>query len=204
MGLVDIGAAEYHTLGKGRYSNFSIAVTHRVGELQRALGISLSEIAKLNRRSVVAAPLFGRPNTKTGTVDRAPDVFVLMPFKSELRPVYDDHIRVTVESLHLTVARADDFFTTHAIMSDIWNSIWSARALIADCTGRNPNVFYELGMAHTVGRPVVIISQSENDVPFDIRHLRYLPYEYTPRGMKLFEANLAETLRVTLGLAEDA
>jgi hypothetical protein len=39
---------------------------------------------------------------------------------------------------------------------------------------------------------------------FDIRHLRYLEYEYTPRGMKLFEAKLATTLRVTLELKEDA
>jgi hypothetical protein len=146
--------------------NFPIAVTHRVRELQNALGISLSEISRLDDQAVVAAPLFGQPRRRIFDTEPAPDIFVLMPFRSELRPVYDDHIRSTVESLHLTVARADDFFTTHAIMRDVWNSIWSAKAIIADCTGRNPHVFYELGMAHTVGKPVVIISQSSADVPF--------------------------------------
>jgi hypothetical protein len=41
-------------------------------------------------------------------------------------------------------------------MWDVWNSIYSSSIIIADCTGRNPNVFYELGIAHTLGKPVIL------------------------------------------------
>ena len=67
--------------------------------------------------------------------------------------------------------------------------MYRSRAVIADCTTRNPNVFYEIGMAQTVGKPVLLITQDESDVPFDLRHLRYIKYAYTPPGMAAFEAN---------------
>jgi hypothetical protein len=99
-----------------------------------------------------------------------------------------------VAAIGLTVKRADDFFTAHSIMADVWNAICGSRAIIADCTGRNPNVFYEIGVAHTIGKPVILTTQSRDDVPFDLRHLRYIEYEYTPPGMRQYEAALTETL----------
>ena len=54
---------------------------------------------------------------------------------------------------------------------------------------------YEIGMAHTVGRPVVIITQSVDDVPFDLKHYRCIIYEHTPRGCKALEDKLEGTLR---------
>jgi hypothetical protein len=63
-------------------------------------------------------------------------------------------------SIAITVKRVDDFFTAHHVMADVWRGIWGARAILADCTGRNPNVFYEIGVAHTIGRPVVLITQN--------------------------------------------
>jgi hypothetical protein len=50
-------------------------------------------------------------------------------------------------------------------------------------------------MAHTVGKPVILITQNEDDVPFDLRHIRYITYEYTPSGMTAFESALAKTLQ---------
>jgi hypothetical protein len=47
-----------------------------------------------------------------------------------------------------------------------------SRVVICDCTGRNPNVFYEIGIAHTLGREVILITQNPEDIPFDLRHLR--------------------------------
>jgi hypothetical protein len=55
--------------------------------------------------------------------------------------------------LGITSTRADDFFAANSIISDVWNAITDAKVLVADCTGRNPNVFYELGIAHTLGSP---------------------------------------------------
>jgi hypothetical protein len=58
-----------------------------------------------------------------------------------------------------------------------------AKVIIADCTGSNPNAFYKIGLAHTLGKPVILTSQSVRDVPFDLRYLHFISYEYTPQGM---------------------
>jgi hypothetical protein len=92
------------------------------------------------------------------------------------------------------------FFLQGRVIEDIWVAINSAKVIIADCTGRNPNVFYELGMAHTIGKEVVLITQDIDDIPFDVRHIRFIVYEYTPRGMKEFEVQLKKTLRYILGI----
>jgi hypothetical protein len=143
--------------------------------------------------SVVVSPVFGVP--RSGQVN---DVFVIMPFREGLRPVYEDHIRPVAEGLGLTIGRADDLFTTHRIIDDIWASLSSSRIIIADCTGHNANVFYELGIAHTIGKPVILIAQSEADVPFDLRQFRYIIYTYTAPGMTSFERSLRKTLESIL------
>jgi hypothetical protein len=143
---------------------------------------------------MIVNPYFGLPATPS----TSSDVFVLMPFSNELKPVYEDHIKKVVQKLNLKVARADDFFTADSIMSDIWNAICDTRLVIADCTGRNPNVFYEIGLAHTIGKRVVLITKDKDDIPFDIRHLRYIEYEYTPRGIKELEDRLTKTIKLEL------
>jgi hypothetical protein len=70
-----------------------------------------------------------------------------MPFLERLRPVWEDHIRKAAADAGLTVARADDFFTADSVVREVWNAIFHAKAVVADCTGRNPNVFYEIGLA---------------------------------------------------------
>jgi hypothetical protein len=159
--------------------------------LQGLLGISLTTLAEIEKANagVAVQPLFGKPRPFV-----APDVFVLMPFEAGLRPVYDDHIKAVAKQLSMSVARADDFFTTHAVVDDIWAAVYAAKVVIADCTGRNPNVFYEIGMAHTVGKPVVLITQNDADVPFDLKSLRYIHYSYTPPGMRMFEERLLKTI----------
>lgn len=154
------------------------------------LGASLTELANRTHKTIYVEPLFPMPYS---SVDSA-DVFVLMPFTQELKPVYEDHLKSVCDNCGFSVARADDFFNAHEIMSDVWTAIYQSRVVIGDCTGRNPNVFYELGIAHTMGKPVVLITQSKDDVPFDIKHRRYIKYDFTPRGMKKFENNLKATL----------
>jgi hypothetical protein len=136
------------------------------------------------------SPVFGDPSRRIDW----PQVFVLMPFSPELAPVFEDHIKKVATSMRLTVARADDFFTTESVIGDIWSAIFHALAVVADCTGRNPNVFYEIGIAHTLGRDTVLITQSKEDVPFDLRHLRYIQYDFTPRGTQALEKRLRETM----------
>ena len=122
-------------------------------------------------------------------------VFVLSPFEEPFDTIYKDHIKSTVESVSgLGCLRADDIYDNRPIIEDIWRYTNEARMLIAELTGRNPNVFYETGIAHTVGKEVILITQSMDDVPFDLKHLRCVVYEYTPRGMATLEQNLNNTI----------
>jgi len=170
-------------------------VTPALESIQAALHISLTELSARTPDSVIVSPLFG------GSVPSVsvPDVFVLMPFADRLRPVYDDHIKKVAEQTGLSVGRANDFFAAESIVADIWRAIFNCRILVADCTDRNPNVFYEIGIAHTVGKRTIIVAQSLDDVPFDLRHLRCIIYEYTPRGMAKFNESLSRTLAIETG-----
>lgn len=122
-------------------------------------------------------------------------VFVLSPFKEPFNTIFIDHIKPTVEAIEgVTCMRADDIYDNRPIIEDIWRSINEAHIVISELTGRNANVFYETGIAHTVGKEVILITQNMDDVPFDLRHLRCIVYEYTPRGIQILETNLRNTI----------
>ena len=175
----------------------SLRLSDQWHKLQATLGIRLSWLVALeDESSVLVQPFFGAPHQNDEC--HALDMFVAMPFSEALRPVYDDHIKAVAHRLGLAAKRANDFFTIHSIVLDVWSAIWNARVVVADCTGRNPNVFYEIGIAHSIGKPVVLIAQSADDVPFDVRHIRYIEYSFTPRGMSEFELRLADTLGAAL------
>lgn len=123
--------------------------------------------------------------------------FVLMPFRDELDPIYQDHIVKVCQCLNITVTRADHIFSVRPIMEDILESVATARFIIADLTDCNPNVLYETGICHALGKDVILITQGP-DVPFDLRDKRMISYEYTPRGMKKLENSLKKTLQTLL------
>ena len=122
------------------------------------------------------------------------DVFVLMPFSLEMQPIFQNHVKVITEELHLSCKRADDLFTNGMIINEIWSSIYFSSIIIADCTGRNPNVFYEIGIAHTLGKETILITQSMEDIPFDVRHLRIIKYDNNLQGMIMFDERLRKTI----------
>src|ERR1700722_1077261 len=103
--------------------------------------------------------------------------FVLMPFSGLHFEYFQGILAPAAKDAGLTAVKADDIYGTAPIMSDIWRSIWSARVVIADVTGKNPNVNYELGLCHALGVPTIIITQDLGDVPFDYRHLRCIVYD---------------------------
>jgi hypothetical protein len=121
--------------------------------------------------------------------------FVLMPFAREFDKVYR-LIRDTLQSpdMNIICTRADDFKDSN-ILQTILRSIAQSEYVLADLTGANPNVFYETGIAHSVKEPekVFIITQSLNDVPFDLRQLRCSIYATSPIGMKNLKAELIST-----------
>jgi hypothetical protein len=181
----------------GRETN-RLVFSPQCSAMARALRLSFSGMDDVAQPgSMVVSPYFGLPHAGRDLVD----VFVVMSFEKALEPVYTDHIAAVVARCGLKVARADNFFTARHVIEDVWGAIASSRAIIADCTGRNPNVFYEIGIAHTVGKPVILITQHEDDVPFDLRATRFIRYSYTPRGMAEFENSLKMTLSAVLGVA---
>ncbi len=141
---------------------------------------------------VVCFPTFGKPSDNLESV--ASDVFVAMPFKPDMAPVYSLICEAT-QALHLSVKRADEFSSSNSIIADVWSAIWNSKCVVADCTGKNPNVFYEIGVAHTVGLPVILIAQSKDDIPFDVRHIRYLEYELSDAGRTTFVKAFQSTIR---------
>lgn len=103
--------------------------------------------------------------------------FVVMPFSPLYQTEYEKVIQPTLEELDIKCIRGDQIYTQQRIMDDIWGSIRSCRFIIAELTGRNPNVLYEVGLAHAIGKPVIIMTRNEEDVPFDLKNLRYLFYD---------------------------
>ncbi len=140
--------------------------------------------------AITISPLFQVPNNESHALAYF-DVLVVMPFQEDLSTFYEEGIKTTVEELHLSVGRADELFSSRSIMDDIWRAIYFSKFLIADCSYKNPNVFYEVGIAHTLGKPVVLLSQSNDDIPFDLRHLRHI--FYNPEDFQ--ESGFLEKLR---------
>ncbi|MFO1173586.1 MAG: hypothetical protein U1E49_21775 [Hyphomicrobiaceae bacterium] len=173
---------------KGHENAIRVSLADGFFAAQDTLGFSLSELSRRNERSVIATPLFSPPTTKRF------DVFVIMPFDPAFRTIYDQTIAVSALSAGRSVGRGDDFFGSNYVIDDIWSSIYNAEFIIADCTSRNANVFYELGISHTLGRNTLIITQSEVDIPFDLRHWRYHVYQTNSDGLSRLSIKVREFL----------
>lgn len=132
------------------------------------------------------------------------DIFMVMPFLEEMQTIYDIHIKSVARNLKLQIKRGDDFFAQHAIMEEIWSATNAAKLIIADCTGKNANVFYELGIAHTLDKPTIMITQNREDIPFDVHHRRGIVYHNNPTGMRKFKKELRTAIIKILGLQVEA
>jgi hypothetical protein len=152
----------------------------------------LAEIEKLHTKvSLLSAE---PPSSVLDAAPRGGSVaFVAMPFEPEpLQVVYEDFLRPAIEdACGAKCFRGDDALGSSVVMEDILAGIKDADIVVADLTGQNANVFYEIGIAHAFEKKVLLISQSSDDVPFDLRHRRILVYDYTPRGCKTLEGAVA-------------
>lgn len=120
-------------------------------------------------------------------------VSAMMPFHPSFDGVYAE-LKALCESIGLHCRRADDIWENPAVIQDVVSLIDKSNVVICDCSTRNPNVFYEAGIAHTLGRETILITQNENDIPFDLRHLRYVKYLNNGEGL----TQLSQTLRTRL------
>ena len=117
-------------------------------------------------------------------------VSVMMPFDAKFDPVHRA-IKQAVEASGLRCRRADDIWENPSVIQDVVTLIDRSKIVICDCSEKNPNVFYEAGIAHTLGREVILTTQNKADIPFDLRHLRYVEYLNNTDGL----AALGEKLK---------
>jgi len=136
-----------------------------------------------------------------------------MSFAASFDKVFDSIVKALAHpQINFACTRADDVFGGGHIIEDILKGIGSAEIIIADVTNKNPNVFYELGIAHMVKNlgNVIILTQSMDDVPFDLRPFRCIVYTQSPGGLKVLRGRIRreveklfqETYRFSVALGQ--
>ena len=123
--------------------------------------------------------------------------FVLMPLHDPFTSIFEQHIKPVAAKCGLNAVKADDIYSNKPVMEDVWAYLNEARLVIADLTDSNPNVFYELGIAHTLGKEVIMVAQHIVKVPFDVGHVRYINYVF-PSKVAEFEKQLQATITQVL------
>jgi len=139
-------------------------------------------------------------------VESGESCFVMMPFAAPHGDYYSKIYKPAIEKAGLRPVRADtEIFGTGKIMDQIWSGIHAAKVLVAEMTTRNPNVFYELGLAHALEKPVVLVCGNESDVPFDLKHIRVIYYDTSDPfwGNKLMD-KVAENILSAIANPEEA
>ncbi len=110
------------------------------------------------------------------TVAGKPSAFVMMPFDETIDWMFEQIYRPVLEGIGYEAIRADTRLNQQAIMKDVVLGIQSASLIVADLTGLNANVMYEVGLAHGVNQPVILLTQDISEVPFDLRSYRLIRY----------------------------
>jgi hypothetical protein len=150
----------------------------------------------------------GTPGKKGATSATASGTscFVMQPFASPYSGYYETLFRPAIQQAGLRPVRADDeIFGSGKIMDQVWRGIRDAEVLVAELTTRNANVYYELGLAHALGKPVVLVAAEGEGVPFDVHHIRVIYYDITDPfwGQKLID-KIAENIQSALANPEEA
>ena len=117
-----------------------------------------------------------------------------MPFSSELSFVYRV-MKEVVESYGIACERADEVFLSRPVMDDVKTRIAEADLVIVDFTGKNPNVYYEAGLADAFKKDWIVLAQTAEDMTFDVRHVRSVRYSNTMGADLKLRADLDQALR---------
>ena len=129
-----------------------------------------------------------------------PFVFVPMPFDEAFRDIYLYGIRESAKDVGAYAERVDDQVFDEGILERILNQINKADVIVADMTGKNSNVSYEVGYAHALNKVVILLTQNVDDIPFDLKHRHHIEYggrieRLRPQLTRRLEWALAESRR---------
>jgi hypothetical protein len=117
-------------------------------------------------------------------------IVILMPFTKDWSGDVFKVFENAGSTKGFKVWRSDMEFTDDEVMQTIWEQINEAKLVVADCTGKNPNVFYELGLADTIGKPVFVCAQDRKDIPFDITPRRSHTYKPLTSSLEILRDKL--------------
>lgn len=149
-------------------------------------------------RSTATQPPGATVFSTAGIQDQEDDlVSVMMPFGAEFTPVYKA-LQNAATAVGLRCLRADDIWKHHHVIQDIVDLIAKARVVICDCSRKNANVFYEIGIAHALGKEVILVTQSKDDIPFDLRHFRFVSYLHNGEGLKELASAVENRLKTLM------
>ncbi|APX91967.1 hypothetical protein BWR19_02835 [Halomonas sp. 1513] len=143
-----------------------------------------SEVAQ-GRKIVFSPTIFDVPSDPVDTNLIA----VMMPFDASMNGV-NIAIVAAAQQAGFECQRADNIWDHTTVIQDVFSLIFKSYIVVCDFTGKNPNVFYEAGIAHALGKHVVPITQSEQDVPFDLRHHRFAKYLNNGEGLERLKEDL--------------
>jgi hypothetical protein len=188
-------------------------------EANRAYNLHLHQTGQEIRMSVDDVPVIERvlPQPLTGSqlglcawgkapidfselavTSAKPQVFVAMQFGQPLDTLYQEVIYPRAEALGLNVVRIDEVAGPGIVFEDIKRQIAEAKIVIAEITAPNQNVFYELGYAHALNKPTILLAQRGKELPFDIRSYRVIFYDDSIGGKPTLERSLQKHLEAIL------
>jgi hypothetical protein len=119
-----------------------------------------------------------------------PNVFVVMQFSAPYNDLYSEVIRTVCKQLGFDVIRADEDYGPGIIIADVARQIYESAVIVADITPTNPNVYYEVGFAHALNKPTILMAEKGTKLPFDVSPFRTLFYENTINGKTKIEEGL--------------
>jgi CheY-like chemotaxis protein len=132
---------------------------------------------------------------KIGRIAKTKFAFVCMPFSPKFDDLYQLGIKPVVEAFAFKCVRADKLEHNRGILEVVYDHIATAHLIVADMTGRNPNVYYEVGYAHALGKDVVLLTQRAAELPFDLRGFNHIVYE---GRITVLKEKLAQRLKAML------
>jgi len=137
-----------------------------------------------------------RSSVPSVSADEKDTCFTIMPFGGWFDAYYETVYVPAIEAAGLNPCRADDLYRPSTIIHDIWAYTQSSKLVLADLSGKNANVFYELGLAHALAKPAILVTESMDDVPFDLRALRVLEYNKNePRWGEVLQDKITAAIR---------
>ena len=192
--------------GAGRIANLSLNHPYpvEVGLEGQRLALKVDNIKVLDHvlsqpleREQVGIYALGANPVRFGPVEisaQALSAFIVMQFTSPFDELYEDVIRPVCAEAGIEAYRASDIYRPGVIMQDIVQGLAESNVIIAEITPANPNVFYELGYAHALYKPVILLAERDTPLPFDVGGYRVIFYENAIRGKSSLETDLRRHL----------